>query len=220
MKRFAVGYEFLCRVIMMACVVHVAFIVHTVLGAVVGGLFPAVAASYATYRTWLLDVGDRSWSISRTWSVFHQAWKEELGSANALGWPMFLVWMLLVWDYYLVSWNDMGVIGLVASGVLVVVNIFYGLFMMVTWAIHVNFDERALWVIRMSAQMVIARPLCSLMIAALFVVTAWAYVTWPGLAVAFGVSVPVFAAMMAIYSFGRLPGMDVHILEPIEQRHR
>ena len=33
----------------------------------------------------------------------------------------------------------------------------------------------------------------------------------------FGVAVLIFATMMAVYSWGRLPGMDVHVLEPIGQ---
>ena len=76
MKRFAVGYEFLCRIVMMVVVANVAFLVHTLLGLVVVGFFPSIAATYATFRTWLLDVDDRSWSISRTWRTFHQAWLE------------------------------------------------------------------------------------------------------------------------------------------------
>ena len=60
MKRFAVGYEFLCRIIMMIVVVNVAFVAHTLLGLIVGGLFPSVAASYATFRSWLLDVDDHA----------------------------------------------------------------------------------------------------------------------------------------------------------------
>jgi hypothetical protein len=46
----------------------------------------------------------------------------------------------------------------------------------------------------------------------------WAYVKWPGLAIAFGVAIPTFAAVMTVYSFGRLPGMDVHVLEPQDSR--
>ena len=125
MKRFAVGYEFLCRIIMMIVVVNVAFVAHTLLGLIVGGLFPSVAASYATFRSWLLDVDDRSWTVKRTWS--------------------------------------------------------------------------------------------SLMVLLLFLITVWAYYMWPGLMMVFGVAVPIFATMMAVYSWGRLPGMDVHVLEPIGQ---
>ena len=51
MKRFAVGYEFLCRIIMMIVVVNVAFVAHTLLGLIVGGLFPSVAASFSWQTT-------------------------------------------------------------------------------------------------------------------------------------------------------------------------
>ena len=215
MKRFAVGYEFLCRIVMMVVVANVAFLVHTLLGLVVVGFFPSIAATYATFRTWLLDVDDRSWSISRTWRTFHQAWLEELGPANKFGWPQFLIWVLLIWEYWFVQNNDLGTTGFAVSGALLLLNVLYGLFVFVSWAIHVNFAEKLTWVVKTSLSMVIARPLCSLMIALLFLIVVWAYYTWPGLMIAFGIAVPVFAAMMAIYSWGRLPGMDVHVLEPV-----
>ena len=215
MKRFAVGYEFLCRIVMMVVVANVAFLVHTLLGLVVVGFFPSIAATYATFRTWLLDVDDRSWSISRTWRTFHQAWLEELGPANKFGWPQFLIWVLLIWEYWFVQNNDLGATGFAVSGALLLLNVLYGLFVFVSWAIHVNFAEKLTWVVKTSLSMVIARPLCSLMIALLFLIVVWAYYTWPGLMIAFGIAVPVFAAMMAIYSWGRLPGMDVHVLEPV-----
>ena len=165
MKRFAVGYEFLCRIVMMVVVANVAFLVHTLLGLVVVGFFPSIAATYATFRTWLLDVDDRSWSISRTWRTFHQAWLEELGPANKFGWPQFLIWVLLIWEYWFVQNNDLGTTGFAVSGALLLLNVLYGLFVFVSWAIHVNFAEKLTWVVKTSLSMVIARPLCSLMIA-------------------------------------------------------
>ena len=122
MKRFAVGYEFLCRIIMMIVVVNVAFVAHTLLGLIVGGLFPSVAASYATFRSWLLDVDDRSWTVKRTWSTFHQAWLEELGPANKFGWPQFLIWALLIWEYWFVQNNDLGTTGFAVSGALLLLD--------------------------------------------------------------------------------------------------
>lgn len=216
-KRFAVGYEFVCRVIMMIVVVHVAFIVHTVMGLIVGGLFPSIAASYSTYRTWLLDVSDRSWTVKQTWTTFHAVWKAELKSANAFGWPQFIIWAILIWEYWLTMNNDMGNVGIAVSGVLLVLNLIYGLFVFMSWAIRANFDEGFMWVLRTSLSMVIARPWCSFMVFLLFLITVWAYYQWPGLMAAFGVAVPVFATMMAVYSWGRLPGMDVHVLEPTEK---
>lgn len=220
MQRFAVGYEFICRIIMMLMVCQVAFIVHTVMGLVVGGFFPSIAALYTTFRTWLLDVNDRSWTIKQSWVTFHRAWKAELAGANVFGWPQFIIWLLLIWDYYLANWNDMGRIGYAVSGILLVINVLYGLFVLVSWAIRANFDEKPMWVVRTSIAMVIARPWCSFMIIVLFIAIVWAYYTWPGLGVALGMTVPVFLAMMAIYSFGRVPGMDVRVLEPVEEKKK
>ncbi|KFF31303.1 YesL family protein [Bifidobacterium bombi] len=218
MQRFAVGYEFICRIIMMVAVVHVAFIVHTALGLVVAGFFPSVAATCSVYRTWILDVADRSWTVKRSWVTFHRAWKTEFASANVFGWPQFLIWALLIWDYWLTMRNDMGTMGVIVSGVLVVVNLVYGLFVFLSWPVRSNFDQGPMWVVRTSLSMVVARPLCSFMVIVLLVIVLWAYRQWPGLMAAFGLAVPMFADMMAVYSWGRLPGMDVHVLEPRETK--
>ena len=77
LRSFAVGYERFCRIVLMIAVTHVAFLVHTLMGVVVIGLFPSISATYTTYRTWWLDE-DHSWSIRQTWTVFHRAWKDEL----------------------------------------------------------------------------------------------------------------------------------------------
>jgi uncharacterized membrane protein YesL len=111
----------------------------------------------------------------------------------------------------------LGTAGFAISGILLLVNIFYALFVLISWAIRSNFDERAWWIIRTSFSMIIARPLCSLVIIVLLLVTAFAYYKWPGLMMAFGVSIPIFATMMTLYSWGKIPGMDVHDIEPMEK---
>ena len=217
MKRFAVGYEYICRIILMLMVCQVAFVVHTVMGLVVVGFFPSIAALNTVFRTWAVDVDDRSWTVARSWTTFHRAWKAELKSANLFGWIQAVIWALLAWDYYLANWNDMGRLGYAVSGLLLLINVLYGLFAFMSWVVRANFDEGPLWVARTSVQMVVARPLCSLMVLVLFLITVWAYAMWPGLAVALGLTVPAFATVMAVYSFGRLPGMDVHVIEPMEK---
>lgn len=208
MSGFAAVYERFARVVLMVFVANVAFLAHVLLGVVIAGFFPSVAASATTFRTWALSE-DRSWTVRRTWTVFHRAWKTELVPANAFGWPQLTVWLLLVWDYYLVNWNDTGAIGSGVSGLLLFVNVLYGVFALTSWIVRANFDEHAWWIVGTSMRMVIVRPLCSLMTVALLLITAWAWCTWPGLLVTFGLALPMFAAVVAVYSFGRLPGMDI-----------
>lgn len=207
MKNFAIGYERFARVVLMVFMVNVAFVVHTVMGLVVVGFFPSVAASYATFRTWILSE-DRSWTIRQTWVTFHHAWRDDLGSANAFGWPQFIVGLVLVWDYYLANWNDMGVAGIVASGLLLFAAVLYDVFALVSWVVRAHFQERPWWIVRMSFRMVLGRPFCSLMVVLLLLLTVWAWYTWPGVLMTFGFAVPIFLTVGAVYSFARLPGLD------------
>ena len=55
MTRVALTYERLCRIVLMVFVVNVAMLVHTLMGLILGGFFPSIAAAYATFRTWLID---------------------------------------------------------------------------------------------------------------------------------------------------------------------
>ena len=52
------------------------------------------------------------------------------------------------------------------------------------------------------------------MLIIMLLLVLFSYAKWPGLALAFGTSVPLFAVVVVVYSFARLPGMDIHTLEP------
>lgn len=210
LSRFAVGYEQLCRVVLLAVTVNVAMLVHTLAGAVVVGFFPSLAAAYGTWRSWLLD-DDRSWSVRHSWQVFHRLWRTDLAAANALGWPQAAIWAVLLYGHWLIAHNPalrMSRLGAACAGVSIVVIVLFGLFTLLSWAVFANFDESAGWTMRVTAQMVIARPLCSLALAALVVLVAGTWQTWPGILAAFGLSVPAGAAVGCVYALGRLPGMS------------
>ena len=68
MTRVALTYERLCRIVLMVFVVNVVMLIHTLMGLILGGFFPSIAAAYATFRTWLIDE-DQSWRIRQTWTV-------------------------------------------------------------------------------------------------------------------------------------------------------
>ncbi|MFB9669647.1 YesL family protein [Glutamicibacter nicotianae] len=207
MKNFAMGYEFLARIILMVFVLNAAVVAFTLRGLVVAGFFPSVAACYASCRSWVLSE-DRRWTVAQTWRTFGMAWKQERRVANLAGWPQLLIGLLLAWDYYLVNWNDMGAAGVAASGLVLLANALYWLFVLVFWAVAANFEERPWWLVRTSLQLVLARPWCSLMLASMLGLTAWAWATWPGILVAFGLATPIFLVVLCVHCFGRLPGMD------------
>ncbi|MFD0705566.1 YesL family protein [Alloscardovia venturai] len=208
MQKFAVGYEKFCRVIWVMFNINMAFIVHTVMGLILVGFFPSVAATYSTVRTWLLDE-DHSWIWRKVWKVFHEAWGEEIAAANGFGWAQFIAGAFLFWDYYVVNNNNLGGrAGIAVSGILLAVNVIYWLFALMSWAVRAHFDEKIIWIIRMSVSMCIARPLSSLLIIMEMILTVWVWVKWPGILVTFGIVVPLFLVIVTIYSFARIPGFN------------
>lgn len=208
MSGIAAGYERIARTAMLVCVVNLAFVAHTLLGAVFAGFFPSVGATFATYRAWMLSA-DRTWGVKESWLTFHRAWADELGSANAWGWPMVGIGLLLAWEYYLTNWNDMGVLGIAASGVLLGANVMFGVLALVLWVVRSHFQAPALWLVRRSMQVVLCRPLCTVMMLAVLLITAAICATWPGVFMVAGVSLPVGAAVACVYSYGRVTGFDV-----------
>ena len=219
LSRFAVGYEQVCRAILVAFIINVALLVHMLMGLVVLGLFPAIDAAYATWRTWMIDI-DHSWSCKQTWLTFHHAWKDGFRSANLAGWPQALLWMLLIYDYSVVNFHDAGTMGYVSAGLLMLIIMLYGVFSMLFWVMRANFAENNRWCIRMTMQMLIVRPLCTLITVLAFIFTVLIWLTWPGVMVAFGVSLPIFMSVGCVFYFGRIPGMDVRDTDAWKSRHQ
>jgi len=215
--RFSERYEQLCRAVVLIFVVQVAMIVFTVRGLVVVGFFPAVGAALATYRTWLLD-DDRSWTAKRAWETFGAAWRADVRQANLLGWPLAAVWVLLLLDYAVVQLNDPSSAGVVVSGILLVAMVVGVLVTVYLWVLRANFDEGSIWLLRTAILMVIARPVCNVMMAATFGLVGWLWWSAPGVLVVFGPAVPLFLACVVTYSFGRVTGMDIRESEPLDGR--
>ena len=149
--------------------------------------------------------------------MFHREWKADLLHANIFGWVQFAIWAILIWEYWFVQRNNLGRLGFAISGVLLIVNLLYIVFVCESWAIRAHFNENVGWIIRSTFTMIIVRPLCTFFTLALLCLIAFAYYKWPGLMVACGISIPIFSTMMCIYSWGKLPGLDIHQIEPLEE---
>lgn len=208
MGTFAVRYEAACRFVLMLAVIGGSMVLFTLRGAVVAGLFPSIAAVCATFRTWILDA-DRSWSVVHTFRVFSEAWRDEFPRANWPGYGIAAVWAVLLVDYRILSQVALDAWGSAASGVVIVVTILFAVFSLAFWVVRANFDEPVGWLARTTAQMIIARPACTLVLLALMFLTIWLAVTAPALAFIAGPPALIFAAVGVVYAFGRLSGFDV-----------
>lgn len=208
LARFSVAYEHFCRLLLAVFVVNVAILVHTLLGAVLLGFTPSCAAAQVTFRTWILSE-DRSMSVKEVWRIFHAAWKKEFKQANLFGWTLTAVWAVILLDYYVMNWHARGTFDVGISGVLLVLAVVLALFTKLVWVVRANYDERPAWIIRTTLSMIIARPLCSLLLTGLTILTILAWAQWPGLLMVFGLALPMFCTIWVVYAFGKLPGMDM-----------
>lgn len=203
----ALRYEAACRAVVVVFVVNAAMILYALRGAIVLGAFPSIAAAYSTYRTWLLDE-DRSWTASRAFRTFGEAWRAEFPRANGPGWALTAIWLVLLLDHRILQRAEVDELGLVASGILVLVMAFSAVFTPLFWAVRANFDEPGRWLVVRTAQMVIARPLCTLTVIAAELVVGWTAVQVPAAAVLMGPAATIFVVCAIVFSFGRLPGMS------------
>ncbi|MEE8757632.1 MAG: YesL family protein [Bifidobacterium sp.] len=209
LSRFALGYESLCRFVLVALTINISMLIHTLLGVFLIGAFPSVSAAYSTWRTWFLDT-DREWTVKQTWRIFHEAWKDDIKDANTLGWLETAAWLFLMYDRWILTVNGLGFFGFAASGLITVIIVAYALFTMLTWMVHVNFDETIAWTMRISLGMIVAKPLCSLLILLLLVFVVYLCIACPGVVAAFGLSGPIFGTVGCVYVVGGLPGMTRH----------
>ncbi|OZG64603.1 YesL family protein [Bifidobacterium eulemuris] len=205
MSSFAIRYVTAARLVLVVFITFVASIAHTLLGVVVVGLFPSLAATAGVFRRWAL-ADDRTWTIKETWLLFHGLWRSELGRANALGWAECAVWGLLLFDYWVVNCHVTTVFGTFVAGILFFLMVFLLLATVVSWVLHAHFNESLIWIVRMAIQMIIARPVMTLVLACGELAALAAYWQWPGLLMTFGWSIPVAVASWAVWQYGKLPG--------------
>lgn len=198
--------------------VNAAIVVFTIRGLIVAGFFPAVAAAAGTYRRWLLS-DEKRWGIIETWRCFSALWHSEMPNANSLGYALAAAWTLVLFDYRVLTVMQLGVIGPFIAGILIVVALFLLLVTAVIWPVRATFAESTWWQVRYSANLILARPLCSLALTAEFFIVLWGLVYYPAIVVTAGPSALLFITTVTVFAFGHLPrpgesqAREVHVPE-------
>ena len=108
------------------------------------------------------------------------------------------------------NWHARGDFDIMVSGVLLLIIVVLAVFSSLVWVVRANYEESPVWIVRTTLAMIVARPLCSLLQVGLLILTVLVWVQWPVILMVFGLSLPMFCTAWIVYSFGRLPGMDIH----------
>lgn len=182
---------------------HLLWLIHTLLGGVVLGVFPATSALIGVLRRDVLDGAEPSERASLP-REFHQRWRSEWRSANKLGLVLVGAWSLIVYLHWWMGANPLPLPSLVASGITTVVLVLLALVTTQVWLLQAHFSDRTLPLIGRSLILLIAKPGHCLILAAAVALTGYLYVQVPGVAAVFGLSIPAYLTIHYLLSAGIL----------------
>ncbi len=185
---------------------HLLWIVGTLRGGVVLGVFPATAAVAAVVRRDLVRGEDAGREPLRR--EFTALWRAELVGANVLGWTVTAIWAVLLLDRHLLRVVDLGAAAPVLAGLLWVLTAFAFVLTAALPALLAHFAEGPLALLRRGAVLVVARPKQALLNALAVGVVLCVYYVVPGLIPVFGVALPAYLSFSALWGSGVLPAPD------------
>lgn len=98
MKMYANGFissiDRIATWITRMALLNLLWVLYTLLGLIIGGVFPATVAALGIVRKWLMDEQDIG-----IWETFKDIYKQEFISANGLGWILNVIGGILYFNY-------------------------------------------------------------------------------------------------------------------------
>jgi uncharacterized membrane protein YesL len=190
---------------------HLLWVLGTLRGGIVLGLFPATAAVVAVLRRDALDevlLRDDAAGRDPLRREFATVWRNELRPANVLGYAVAALWAVLLIDRHLLGAVDMGAVGPVLAGLLWVLTAFAFVMTACLPALFAHYAEGPAAVLRRAAVLVIARPRQAGLAALAVGVVLCVYYVVPGLVPVFGVALPGYVSFAALWGSGLLAAPD------------
>jgi uncharacterized membrane protein YesL len=182
---------------------HLLWVVGTLAGGIVLGVFLATAAVYAVLRRDVMRDGrDGREALVRE---FRTAWVREFRTANVLGYTLAALWVLLLWDGQLLGAGVFAAAAPAVAGLVTIATVVLALTTTHAFALAAHFDEGPGALLRRSAVMVVARPVPTLVNAVVWAVVLCAYYVVPGLVPVFGMAGPAYLSFTYLWGTGLLP---------------
>ncbi|WP_226037213.1 YesL family protein [Aquibacillus saliphilus] len=93
-KQIVTSLDLILQWIMRLAFVNVLWILFSLMGFVIGGVFPATVAALGVSRKWIMGQHD-----IKIWRTFKQIYRQEFIGANKLGWLLSVIGGLLYLNY-------------------------------------------------------------------------------------------------------------------------
>lgn len=186
--------------IMRLAYVNLLWILFTVMGLIVAGVFPATAGLYTVTRQWLIKDTD----TVPVWKTFWGAYRSEFIKANILGYVFLLIgWIIFVDLKFFQSQG--GIIFLFLSYAFLIVLIVYMVMWLFLFPVLVHYQLKTFQYLKQTFFIIMLRPLDAIMSVAGFVAVYYLMLYVPVLIIFFGVSTLAFVTMwVGIHAFNKL----------------
>ncbi|MFD1386242.1 YesL family protein [Oceanobacillus oncorhynchi subsp. oncorhynchi] len=166
------------------------WVVFTLLGGIVFGIFPATAALFAVIRKMILEDEDTA-----VLSEFITHFKASFKTSNLLGYAGSFIGLFLVMDFRIVQSISHESVQVVLFNLILVIGILYLVVMLYIFPVYVHFDLKWNEYCRYACILTIARPLQTIMLIAFVAAVVYLYMLVPALVFVLGVSFMSFVIM-------------------------
>lgn len=159
--------------IMKLAYVNLLWILFSILGLGVLGVFPATIALFTVLRKWEMD------EDIPIFQTFFQTYKNEFLKANVLGLVLSLVGYILYFNYIYITVIQ-GTIQLILSVVMLFAAILYFVIVLYLFQVYVHYDLKLFQYVRYSLFIGIANPIHTILMVALLALCAFFLYVVPG----------------------------------------
>lgn len=91
-------------------VINLLWILYTLIGLIVGGVFPATVSVLKIFRKWIMGEGEFS-----IWRTFKQEYRSDFSKSNLVGWILTIAGIILYLNYAVIkSMGDLNIVFYVA----------------------------------------------------------------------------------------------------------
>jgi len=169
--------------------IHLLWMVFTVLGLVVFGVFPATVSLFAVMRKWLL--GETDLPIFPT---FLSTYRQEFLKSNLLGLLLTFGGAVLYADLLALQHTSITFLQYLYFPVLFIA-LLYACSILHFFTMYVHYELKGLHLIKNALLFTLAMPLAGFKMAGGLVLIIYLFITFPGSIIIFGASVPAFYMM-------------------------
>lgn len=194
MKKITNIYQKIGEIGLELFFLNIYWILFTIIGGIVFGLFPATIAVYSCIRHKLTY----GYYKEKSFRLFKDVYKNEFFKSNKMALVLYLMWLIIYIDFNFLSQFDMGLVGNVVSGLLVAISLILFLMNLYLFPIYVHFKGNIRSYIKRSFALIIGKPkesLVSLSMAAILIVL---YYNLPGLVPVFGITLYAYVSLRIV----------------------